>query len=64
VQNRSHDNLRVLLEHPPGKAQHPPAIHDQSVLPRSVRFEEILILFVKPAINLNREFEVRNAMSR
>jgi hypothetical protein len=54
----------VLFEHPQGKAQHPPAIHDQSVLPRSVRFEEILILFVKPAINLNREFEVRNAMSR
>jgi hypothetical protein len=32
---------------------------DQSVLPPSVRFEEVLILFVKPAIDLNREFEVR-----
>jgi hypothetical protein len=32
---------------------------DQSVLPPAVRFEEVLILFVKPAINLNREFQVR-----
>jgi hypothetical protein len=48
----------VLFEHLPGEAQYQPAIRDQHVLPPSVRFKEILILFVQPAINLDGKFEV------
>jgi hypothetical protein len=56
LKNRGNDDLGMLVEHLPRKAQHPPAIRDQSVLSPSVRLEEIVIFLVQPAINLDCEF--------
>jgi hypothetical protein len=51
------DDVRVVSEHR-GEAQDQPAIRNERVLPPSIRFKEILILFVQPAVNLDGEFEV------
>jgi hypothetical protein len=36
----------MFSEHPPGEAQDQPAIRNERVLPQSIRFEEILVVFV------------------
>ena len=57
MNNRGDDDVGMLVEHRPGEAQYPPAVRDQPILPPSVRLEQILILLVPAAINLNCEFD-------
>ena len=55
------DHVGVVDEHPPGDAQHRPALEDEVVLPPSVALEELRVGLVQPTVDLDHQPERREA---